>query len=229
MIKVKTKEELRTVIKKQEIPLQELDISEITDISYVFYGVEKINGSISNWDVSNVMDMSYMFEHSKFNQPIGDWDVSNVRNMRAMFLDSPFNQPIGDWDVSNVRNMSYMFTNSNFNQPIGDWDVSSVRNMKAMFSDSNFNQDISNWDISHVESKDFMFVGCEHEYYKENCGEFERTIYLNHIDPTLIHIGCFVGTKEEAIKKIKEKYKGAAMEKYIQDVKDVFEMYEKEY
>ena len=31
------------------------------------------NGNISNWDVSNVTTMSYMFEYSEFNQDISSW------------------------------------------------------------------------------------------------------------------------------------------------------------
>ena len=54
-------------------------------------------GNISNWDVSNVTDMSNLFKNmSRFNQPIGAWDVSNVTNMSGMFLFAfNFNQPIG--------------------------------------------------------------------------------------------------------------------------------------
>ena len=37
------------------------------------------NQDISNWDVSNVTDMNYMFTNAKkFNQDISSWDVNNV-------------------------------------------------------------------------------------------------------------------------------------------------------
>ena len=68
-------------------------------------------GHISNWDVSNVTDMSNMFkEATSFNQPIGDWNVSKVTNMSNMYFNAKsFNQPIGDWDLSNVTDKSSMF------------------------------------------------------------------------------------------------------------------------
>jgi surface protein len=40
------------------------------------------NQDISSWDVSNVTNMNYMFASgSSFNQDISSWDVSNVTNM----------------------------------------------------------------------------------------------------------------------------------------------------
>ena len=44
-----------------------------------------------------------------FNQDISQWDVSNVTNMSGMFNGaSVFNQDIGSWDVSNVTDMNYV-------------------------------------------------------------------------------------------------------------------------
>ena len=49
---------------------------------------------------------------------ISNWDVSNVTNMSALFRGySHFNQPLNNWDVSNVMRMNYMFSRcSSFNQ-----------------------------------------------------------------------------------------------------------------
>ena len=88
---------------------------------------KEFNGDISKWDVSNVEDMSYMFYGcEKFNQNISSWNVSNVKSMMAMFgIATSFNQDISKWDVSNVEDMSMMFINAkSFNQNISNWNIS---------------------------------------------------------------------------------------------------------
>ena len=116
----KTKDELLELINQlieergNEADLNDIDTSEITDMSYMF-NYSKFNGDISNWDVSNVKNMQEMFYNSKFTGENGDiskWDVSNVKDMDYMFCYSEFNVDISNWDVSNVKDMSFMFTNT---------------------------------------------------------------------------------------------------------------------
>src|SRR6056297_497209 len=127
-----------------------------------FRGCRNLNGPMRDTpNLSQVTDMSYMFaQATSFNQDIGGWDVSNVSNMERMF-DSAinFNQRIGGWDVSEVSNMRWMFWEAvSFNQYIGNWDVSNVTNMSGMFQDAiRFNQAINNWDVSNVNDMSWMF------------------------------------------------------------------------
>ena len=135
-------------------------------------------GNISDWDTSNITDMSYLFEYAeggeKFNDDISRWNVSNVTNMDSMFNDAQaFNQNIGGWNVSKVTNMELMFGNAyDFDQPINTkkvtvkddtytaWDVSNVTNMELMFASAeSFDQDISNWNVSNVTDMVSMFEG----------------------------------------------------------------------
>ena len=48
---------------------------------------------ISEWDVSNVTDMAYMFAGCEsFNQDISNWDVSKVNNNILMFHCCPIKE-----------------------------------------------------------------------------------------------------------------------------------------
>ena len=133
----KTKEELKELVDNLEINLGDIDTSLITDMSYLFRGSGRKDFSgIANWDVSNVTNMSGMFFNCKdFNEPLNSWDVSNVVNMNFMFKGCVnFNQPLDKWNVSNVKNMDGMFWGADkFNCDISNWDVSNVENFSGMF------------------------------------------------------------------------------------------------
>ena len=93
------KDELRTLIEQElehqgpDADLNFIDTSLITDMSYLFEGFNRL--------------------HIKFfirNIKIDEWDVSNVTNMTRMFnICTQFNCDLSSWDVSNVNDMDYMF------------------------------------------------------------------------------------------------------------------------
>ena len=182
-ISLKSFDELRKIIedryeklgpgtKQDPINFDDIDVSNIDSFysSNRDMGIfQKINFKyidISDWDVSNVKTMNYMFAYCKELKSVGDisyWNVSNVTNMYCMFLDCKFfNQDISKWDVSKVSNMSYMFYDcASFNQDISGWDVSNVTDMEFMFEwCKSFNQDISNWDVSNVTIHRGIFYNC---------------------------------------------------------------------
>ena len=117
--------------------ISDWDVSQVTDMSELFISKTNFNDDISNWNVSSVTDMSFMFaEASSFNQNIGAWNVSSVTNMNSMFAGaSSFNHDIGGWDVSKVTNMGYMFYEATaFNQDISGWCVTNITSEPSKFS-----------------------------------------------------------------------------------------------
>ena len=140
----KTREELKELIQElieergNKADLNDIDTSEITDMSELFYG-SNFNGDISCWNVGNVKYMQHMFRWSYFDGDISNWDVSNVMSMIYMFYESDFTGKNGD---------------------ISQWDVSHLKYMEGMFKHSKFTEDISNWDVSKVITYKQAFTGC---------------------------------------------------------------------
>ena len=151
-------------------PISTWDVSNVTNMSQLFFAASNFNDDISQWDVSSVTNMSRMFhDASVFSVDISGWDVSSVTNMYNMFLGTfEFQVDLNNWDVSNVTNMSSMFTYSHYNGDISGWDVSNVTNMESMFAHNySFNQDISGWNTESLSNATGMFT---------NAGSFNQDI-----------------------------------------------------
>lgn len=78
----KTKRELQELISDESVYLGDIDTSNITDMSKLFFEdesgteIHRLDFSgISSWDVSKVTDMSHMFEYCYvFNENISGWE-----------------------------------------------------------------------------------------------------------------------------------------------------------
>ena len=105
--------------------IQDWDVSEVTDMSDLFYDNPDFDDNISRWNVSNVTDMRGMFQcATSFNQNISQWDVSNVVDMAGMFQEAKsFNQDLSNWFVHPYTDMEDMFMDSGLIDENGDFRI----------------------------------------------------------------------------------------------------------
>lgn len=143
--------------------LADLDTRNITNLSRMFQSNTVFNRPIGGWDVSKVVDFSFLFSATIFNQPIGTWNTGSATTMQNMFNSATaFNQNLGAWDVSKVTNFQNMFSTTPFNNggssSINNWNTSSLVLADSMFLlAAQFNQPIGTWNVSNAVSMSSMF------------------------------------------------------------------------
>ena len=127
---------------------------------------------ISEWDTTNVTNMSQMFNNciSLISLPdISKWNTKNVKEMNGMFSNCFSLKSLPDiskWNTSNVKDMSFMFANCVSLKSLPDiskWDTTNVINMSIMFcvcSSLISLPDISKWNTSNAINMNWMFRYC---------------------------------------------------------------------
>ena len=137
-----------------------IDVSEIDDMYDVFHKVNlKVTVrdiDISEWDVSNVKDMSFMFDYcTEFNADLSNWNVSNVEGASYMFnYCYEFNSDITKWKFNNLKHTEAMFNKCfNFDYDLSKWNVLKSTRTNSMFYDCDTlkkNNKIPNWYNGHL-------------------------------------------------------------------------------
>ena len=157
-IVVKSVDELRKIIEdrykklgpgteQNPIDFNDIDVSNLDSFSNdkdkgIFEKTDFKYIDISDWDVSNATNMSYMFYMCKELKSVGNisgWDVSNVTNMSSMFYGCTGLTNAPELPATTLSNFCY---NSMF------------------YGCESFNQDLSNWDVSNVKFKGHAFRYC---------------------------------------------------------------------
>jgi surface protein len=73
------------------------DLSETTNLDYMFLDCTLFNSPISHWDVSHITSMWGMFTGARdFNQSLNNWNISNVKTCWGIFHHTE------SFDISNI-------------------------------------------------------------------------------------------------------------------------------
>lgn len=128
---------------------------------------------LSNWDISDVEDMSEMFYDCKNlkeviirndTDTLGNWDTSKVKYMSNMFaLTSLEEIDVSSWKIDSLKKINGMFFGCLYlNEVIfGDWAVSNIEDATNLFAlCENADFDINNWKLSDNCKQEGIFYHC---------------------------------------------------------------------
>ena len=164
-------------------PLREWDVSDLTDLSGLFTGVDFSDvieaSDLAHWDTSSAQRMLATFNRFKFAPASGaaldleNWDVSSVVDMNHTFSNATMSVRVSSWDTSSVQNMAGAFLGFScrdrflpsrewpegaVSPDLSKWNVESVITTSDMFSSFwFFDMDLSGWNLESVQNMSGMF------------------------------------------------------------------------
>lgn len=149
--------------------IESFDVSQVTDLSNCFEGMNVTGIDLSRWNTKNVTTMNGMFRGCIFGWDNSELnlDTSNVTDMGNMFANCrDFVRDISEWNTSKVTNMSEMFIGCyefkgdiSFDEFSDCWNTKNVTTMNGMFQECyTLNENaLVNWDTSNVVDMSHMF------------------------------------------------------------------------
>ena len=165
-------------MKNNEVEVKLIQIKPLTDMSHMFYSEDNDPiylteiTSITNWDTSNVTDMSNLFNNCTLLKTIHDisnFDTSNLINISNLFYNCISLTSIDDiskWKLDKVTNMSNMFFNCKniiSLSDISNWNTKGVTDMRGLFCNCSSLKslpDISKWNTENLINMTGLFRNC---------------------------------------------------------------------
>lgn len=124
------------------LDVSDWDVSNVTDMSFMFYNCSSLKEiDVSKWDVSKVQNFDHFAAHANLRRKgIENWDTSSATNMNAMFHNCAEEElDLSGFDTSKVQFFSQMFENS-----------PNLKHIKGL----------DKWDTSNAVGFDEMFGRC---------------------------------------------------------------------
>lgn len=151
-----------------KIDANNLDVSNVTDGSYMFYScASSTEINVSQWNTSKIKYFDKMFSNcqSLAFLDVNNWDMISGRSLSDMFAYSGITDiDLSKWNTENINNLSNLFFSCTKLKQIDlhTWDISSVSTCHWLFRDCSSLEfiNIEGWDTSHVNNMDRMFGEC---------------------------------------------------------------------
>lgn len=165
--------------------LNEWNVSNVKNFSWVFSNCRKFNSELNNWDTKSGKFMNYMFHYClEFNQSILNFDISNVELISGMFNECYlFDQDLYNFKFNKkIKSISFILSNCyTFNGDVSTWDVSNIEYFDYSFQyTKKLKQNLSHWDVSNAQSWINVFRGSLMKRYPELKPEkFRRRVMKN--------------------------------------------------
>lgn len=144
------------------------NMNTITSLKGLMSGTSITQFDVSNWNISNVTDVSYMFSEC-FNLisiiGIEDFISNSINDISHMFnrCSSLLSLNISNWNTSNVKDLSYFCYNCSSleNINISNWDTSNIISFYNSFNNCGFTTlDLSGWNFESAKSLQNMLSNC---------------------------------------------------------------------
>ncbi|QNI21147.1 hypothetical protein [Vibrio phage vB_pir03] len=137
--------------------------SKATNLTSMFEDAAAFNYDISGWTMTgSVLTTNKMFKGAAaFNRDMTNFNVTNVTDMSEMFANtSAFNGALTGWDPQAVTTTEGMFENTSvFNQPIAWTNTTALTNTSRMFKSALAYNNTVNINTALVTNASEMFAG----------------------------------------------------------------------
>ena len=169
------------------VNLDEWDVSNVTNMSYMFGGTSADRLYARNWKPSKIENFSYSYVFSACNigyVDISGWDVSHVTDFQGMFQYCYGMKEIHlqNWDFSGTSSLYGLFSSSSGVQTIdmAGCNTSTIQNMSYMFYSCGdlVTLDCTGWDTSKVKNFSYMFGYC-YDLENPGCSSFNTESATN--------------------------------------------------
>ena len=154
---------------KQIEGLEYLNISEVKDMSYMFYDCKALTSlDLKNFNTKNVTDMNSMFAKcgALTSLDLMNFNTQNVTDMSSMFDDcwALTSLDLKNFNTQNVTNMDGMFFSCEAltSLDLQHFNTQNVTNMEGMFSycKALTSLDLKNFNTQNVTDMSWMFFDC---------------------------------------------------------------------